>query len=44
MNHPIKQIPKKLDIAGRMVVWVIELSEYDIIFTPRNSIKSQVLT
>lgn len=25
-----------------MVAWVVELSEYDITFTPKNNIKSQV--
>jgi ribonuclease HI len=29
--------------AGRMVAWAVELSEYDISYTPRGSIKSQVL-
>lgn len=27
-----------------MVAWEIELFEYDIIYAPRNNIKSQVLT
>ncbi|XP_039687900.1 uncharacterized protein [Medicago truncatula] len=42
-NYPIKQILSKPDLAGRMVSWAVELSEYDILFAPRNSIKSQVL-
>lgn len=42
-NFPIKQVLCKPDIAGRMVVWSIELSEYGIQFLPRGSIKSQIL-
>jgi len=42
-NYPIKQVLSKPDLAGRMVAWSIELSEYDIQFVPRGSIKSQVL-
>ncbi|GAU30548.1 hypothetical protein TSUD_65580 [Trifolium subterraneum] len=30
--HPIKHVLKKPDLAGRMVAWAVELSEYDIIF------------
>jgi ribonuclease HI len=42
-DYPIKQVLRKPDLAGRMVAWSIELSEYDIMFSPRGSIKSQVL-
>jgi hypothetical protein len=42
-NYPIKQALSKPDLAGRMVVLSIELSEYDIQFLPRMSVKSQVL-
>jgi hypothetical protein len=42
-DHPIKQVLKKPDLAGRMVAWSIELSEFDMIFSPRGSIKSQIL-
>ncbi|GAU24562.1 hypothetical protein TSUD_149030 [Trifolium subterraneum] len=43
-DYPIKQVLQKPDLAGRMVAWSIELSEFDIVFSPRGSIKSQVLT
>jgi len=33
-NYPIKQVLGKPDLAGRMVAWSIELSEYDIQFVP----------
>ena len=42
-NYPIKQVLSKPDLAGRRVAWSIELSEYDIQFSPRGSIKSQLL-
>lgn len=42
-NYPIKRVLKKLDLAGRMVAWAVELSEYDITYASRNIIKSQVL-
>ncbi|XP_058783456.1 uncharacterized protein LOC131658141 [Vicia villosa] len=42
-NYPIKKILMKPYLAGRMVTWGVELSEYDIQFTPRTSIKSQAL-
>jgi hypothetical protein len=42
-NYPIKQVLNKPDLVGQMVAWSIELSEYDIQFLPRGSIKFQVL-
>ena len=33
----------KSDLVGRMIAWSIELSEDDIKFIPRGSLKSQVL-
>ena len=32
---------QKPDVAGRMVRWVVELSEFDILYEPRGSIKGQ---
>ncbi|KAK2427613.1 hypothetical protein QL285_026181 [Trifolium repens] len=42
-DYPIKQVLKKPDLAGRMVAWSIELSEFDMTFSPRGAIKSQIL-
>lgn len=42
-NYPIKEVLKKPNLAGRLVAWAIELSEYDIKFMPRSCIKSQLL-
>jgi len=39
---PIQKVLQKLDIAGRMVRWAVELSEFDILYEPRGSIKGQV--
>jgi hypothetical protein len=42
-DYPIKKVLKKSDLAGRMVAWSIELSEFDMTFSPRGAIKSQIL-
>ena len=31
------------EVAGRMVLWAIELSEFDILYRPRAVIKAQAL-
>ena len=49
--HPIVVVtsfPKKLvlhkpEVSGRLAKWAVELGEYDVIFRPATSIKSQVL-
>ncbi|XP_020233796.1 uncharacterized protein LOC109813916 [Cajanus cajan] len=40
---PIAKVLRKPELAGRMMAWSIELSEFDISFEPRGSIKSQYL-
>jgi hypothetical protein len=42
-NQPIRQILHKPDLAGRMMSWAIELTQYDISYEPRLAIKAQVL-
>ena len=42
-NQPIKSILHKLDLSGRMLKWVIELSEYKIKYQPRLVLKGQVM-
>ncbi|XP_020225120.1 uncharacterized protein LOC109807003 [Cajanus cajan] len=42
-DYPIKQILRKLDLAGRMTAWSIELSEYDIRYESRGPLKAQCL-
>jgi len=42
-DHPLKKAMNKLEAAGRLIQWTIELSEFDIRYQPRNVIKVQVL-
>jgi hypothetical protein len=42
-DYPIKKVLRKPGLAGRMVAWAVELSEFDITFSPRGAIKSQIL-
>jgi len=43
MDYPIARILSKPDLAGRMITWSVELSEYAIKYEPRGAIKTQVL-
>ena len=42
-DQPIKNSMNKPEAAGRMVQWVIELSQFDIEYHPRTAIKAQAL-
>ena len=42
-DHPLKKSMNKLEAAGRLIKWAIELSEFDIKYQPRNAIKAQAL-
>nr|KYP35075.1 Retrovirus-related Pol polyprotein from transposon 17.6 [Cajanus cajan] len=42
-DYPIRQVLQKPDLAGRMMKWSIELSEFAIKYKPRGAIKAQVL-
>ena len=42
-SQPIKKSMNKLEATGRMVQWVIELSEFDIKYHPRTAINAQAL-
>ena len=39
---PIRKVLQKLDVAGRMVRWAVQLSEFDVQYEPRGPIKGQV--
>ena len=42
-EYPMKQVLYKPDTSGRLMKWVIELSEFDIIYESKTAIKGQVL-
>lgn len=42
-DRPIKQILHLPETSGRLLKWAIELSEFDIEFRPRTTIKAQAL-
>ena len=42
-DHPIRKSINKPEAAGRMVQWVIELSQFNIEYHPRTAIKAQAL-
>ncbi|RVW20497.1 Retrovirus-related Pol polyprotein from transposon opus [Vitis vinifera] len=42
-DQPLRNILHKLDLFERMLQWAIELSEYEIEYQPRLSVKGQVM-
>ena len=42
-NQPIRKIMNKIDAAGRLIQWVIELGQFDIEYRTQVAIKAQVL-
>ena len=42
-KYPMKQVLHKPETSGRLMKWAIELSEFDIRYKPKTSIKGQVL-
>jgi ribonuclease HI len=42
-DYPIRKAMNKPDVAGRLVQWSIEMSEFDINYRPRTAIKAQAL-
>ena len=43
IDKPIRRAMSSLEATGRMTLWVIELSEFDIQYQPRMAIKEQVI-
>ena len=43
IEYPMKQVLHKPEASERLMKWAIELSEFDIIYKPKTSIKGQVL-
>ena len=42
-EYPMKQVLHKPETSGRFMKWAIELSEFDIRYKPKTTIKGQVL-
>jgi len=42
-DFPISKVLRKPKLAGRMITWSVELSEFEIKYEPRGPIKSQGL-
>ena len=42
-DHPLKKAMNKLEAAGWLIEWAVELSEFDIKYQLRHAIKAQVL-
>ena len=43
IEYPMKQVLHKPETSGRLMKWAIELSEFDIIYKPKTTIKGQIL-
>ena len=39
MDQPLKRVMSNLEAAGRMALWAIELSKFDVQYRPRTAIK-----
>ena len=42
-DHPLKKAMNKLEEAGWLIQWVVELSEFNVRYRPREVIKAQAL-
>ena len=42
-DKPLRKAMSSLEEAGRMALWVVELSEFDIQYHPRTAVKGQVV-
>ena len=42
-DRPLRRAMSNLDAVGRLALWAIELSEFDIQYRPRTTIKGQVV-
>ena len=43
IEYPMKQVLHKLETSERLMKWATELSEFDIIYKPKTTIKGQIL-
>ena len=42
-NQPLKRAMSSPEATGRMALWAIELSEFDVQYRPRTAVKGQVV-
>ncbi|KAL5814468.1 hypothetical protein ACOSQ4_025109 [Xanthoceras sorbifolium] len=42
-NPETRQVMQKLEALGRMIKWLVELSEFDLTYKPRSAIKGQAI-
>ena len=42
-NMPLRKAMSSPEVAGRMALWAVELSEFDIQYHPRTAVKGQVV-
>ena len=42
-DQPLKRAMSNPEAAGRMALWAIELSEFDMQYRPRTAIKGQIV-
>ena len=42
-NHTLKKAMNNLKAVGRLIQWAIKLSEFNVKYQPRSTIKAQVL-
>ena len=42
-DHPLKKAMNKLEAVGQLIQWVVELSEFNVRYRPREAIKAQVI-
>ena len=42
-DHPLKKAMNKLEATGRLIQWVVKLSEFDIRYQSKHAIKAQAL-
>ena len=42
-DRPLRQAMSNLDTVGRLALWAIELSKFNIQYRPRTAIKGQVI-
>lgn len=43
-KEPLKRVIGKFEVSGRLLNWVVEISEFDITFAQRTAMKAQVLS